>query len=493
MDRREFLESSTVLAARALLAPRLAGARSRQGPSSAMIGIQLGAVSLVDEGTDAVLDALRGMAAVNTLFVATFTYGRGIAGRQLPNQPLPDHGRQEYDTSTFRGGNYATPHPQYYKDTAIAPEHAPDHGPYDVLADVIPKAHARGMKVIAWFEDVIAGDVPGFDKAREVVLTGPPSTFACSRNPHTRHFWLGLVEDYLRSYDVDGLMWGSERQGPLGNVLGTNHGGAGAGGRAACFCQYCVEAAKKDGINVDRAREGYTKLTAWAAALGRGTKPADGAFVTFWRLLVTYPEILAWERLWNEALYDTYRDMHRLAKSIAPAKGIGWHVWHNNSFSPFYRAEQDYAAFAAYSDFLKVVMYNLCGGERLAQYVRGANRTIFADLTPEQTLDLTYAIQGYRAGSLADLAGAALPASYVKSETTRAVANAGAMKIWPGIDVDIPTAATSHKTQPQDVYDAVKAAFEGGAHGVLLSRKYSEMRLDNIRAAGRAVRDLKLA
>ena len=52
--------------------------------------------------------------------------------------------------------------------------------------------------------------------------------------------------------------------------------------------------------------------------------------------------------------------------------------------------------------------------------------------------------------------------------------------------------ADEKKTQPDDVYHAVKAAFEGGAHGVLLSRKYSEMRLDNIRAAGRAVRELKL-
>jgi hypothetical protein len=43
------------------------------------------------------------------------------------------------------------------------------------------------------------------------------------------------------------------------------------------------------------------------------------------------------------------------------------------------------------------------------------------------------------------------------------------------------------------VYDAVKAAFTGGAHGILLSRKYSEMRLDNIRAAGRAIKDLNLA
>jgi hypothetical protein len=485
MDRREFLETSTVLAGGALIN----GLPIQPAPP--MLGIQVGAVSFVDEGTDAVLDGLREMAAINTVFVATFTYGRGIAGRQLPNQPLPDHGRQEYDTSTFHGGNYATPHPQYYRDTAIAPEHAPDHGAYDVLADVIPRAHRRGMKVIAWFEDVIAASVPGFDQAREAVLTGPPSTFVCARNPHARHFWLGLVEDYLRSYDVDGLMWGSERQGPLGNVLGTNHGGAGAGGRLACFCQYCVEAATQDGINVGRAREGYTQLAAWAASVARD-RPADGAFVTFWRLLVKYPEILAWERLWNDALYGTYRDMYRRAHEIAPAKGIGWHVWHNNSFSPFYRAEQDYGDYAAYADFLKVVMYNLCGGERLAQYVRGASRSLFADLTPQQTLDLTYAVQQYRGGALDDLAAAGLPADYVRAETKRAVAGAKSMKIWPGIDVDIPTAPTSKKTQPSDVYNAVKAAFEGGAHGVLLSRKYSEMRLDNIRAAGRAVRDLKL-
>src|SRR5579872_1862357 len=481
MDRREFLETSTMLAGGALL--------GTLQPRPPMLGIQVGAVSFVDEGTPRVLDGLQEMAAINTLFVASFTYGRGIAGRQLPSQPLPDHGKQEYDTSTFRGGNYATPHPQYYRSTAIAP----DHGTYDVLADVIPQARRRNMKVIAWFEDVIAADVPGFDRAREVVLSGPPSTFACARNPHTRNFWLGLVEDYLRSYDVDGLMWGSERQGPLGNVLVTNHGGAGSGGRLACFCEYCLAAAKADGINVDRAREGYTQLAAWAAAISRGDKPADGAFVTFWRLLVKYPEILAWEKLWNDALNDTYRDLFRRAHEIAPAKGIGWHVWHNNSFSPFYRAEQDYADFARHSDFLKVVMYNLCGGERLAQYVRSSSRTLFGDLAPDRTLELTCDLQQYRAGPLDQLAAAGLPADYVRTETSRAIAGAGpAMKIWPGIDVDIPTAATSKKTRPDDVYAAVRAAFAGGAHGVLLSRKYSEMRLDNIRAAGRAARDLHL-
>jgi hypothetical protein len=492
MDRREFLEASSTVAGGAVLSRLMppAFAASAEPP---MIGIQAGAVSFVDEGTERVLDVFRDAASINTIFLATFTYGRGIGGRQVPGQPLPDHGRQEYDTTTFRGGNFATPHPQYYRNTTIAPEKAPDHGAYDVIADVLPAAHARRVKVICWFEDVIAADVPGFDEAREVSIVGPRSTFACARNPNTRNFWLGLVEDYLRSYDVDGLMWGSERQGPLGNLLVANHGGGGSGGRVSCFCGYCLDAARQRGINPDRAKEGYTRLADWAATVRGGRIPADGAFVTFWRLLVKYPEILAWEQLWNDALTDTYKDMYRLAHSIAPSKGIGWHIWHNNSFSPFYRAEQDYAEFSEYSDFLKVVMYNLCGGERLAQYVRSVNRSLFADLAPERVLDFTYDVQQYHDRPLDALAAAGLGSDYVLRETRRAVAGVKSnVKVWPGIDVDIPTAATSKKTQPDDVYAAVKAAFDGGAHGVLLSRKYSEMRLDNLRGAGRALRELKL-
>src|SRR5262249_60386020 len=66
------------------------------------------------------------------------------------------------------------------------------------------------------------------------------------------------------------------------------------------------------------------------------------------------------------------------------------------------------------------------------------------------------------------------------------------VKIGPGIDIDIPTGPNEKKTTPDDVYAAGRAAFDGGAHGVLLSRKYSEMPLANLRAAGRAVRDLNV-
>ena len=40
--------------------------------------------------------------------------------------------------------------------------------------------------------------------------------------------------------------------------------------------------------------------------------------------------------------------------------------------------------------------------------------------------------------------------------------------------------------------EAVLAAFRAGAPGVILSRKYSEMRLANLSGAGDAIRELKL-
>ena len=491
MDRRTFIENSLIAAGGAVLGSSPLVEAAADPP---MIGIQVGAVSFVDEGTDKVLDNFREMASIDTLFLATFTYGRGIAGRQPRGNALPDHGKQEYDDD-YHGGIFSTPHPQFYKNTSIAPEKAPDQPNYDIIADVLPAARRRNMKVVCWFEDVFRNDVRGLAQAVEIDLHGRPTTRTCPRNPNTRHFWLGMVEDYLRSYDVDGLMWGSERQGPLNNAIGASHGGGGNPATVGCFCPHCLEAAKKMGIDAERARQGFTALEAWVNAMRAGKRPIDGAFVTFWRILVDYPEVLGWERLWNEGLRDTYRDMYRKDHEIAPAKGIGWHLWHTNSFAPFYRAEQDYAEFSKYSDFLKVVVYNNSGGPRMAQYIRNVHGTIFGDLTPEQTLELAYRFQQYEGEKPLDrISQAGLSADYVRRETKRAVAGVSSkVKIWPGIDIDIPTGANEKKTQPDDVYAAVKAAFDGGAHGVLLSRKYSEMKLANLRAAGRAIRDRKIA
>jgi len=451
-----------------------------------MIGIQVGAVSFVDEGVAPVLDRFQHDTAVNTLFIAAFSYGRGIAGRQIPGQPLPDHGKQEYD-SGYHGGNFARVHPPYYTGTSLKKIQAPDYAGFDVLGDVIPEARKRGMKTICWYEDVFRNDLEGVDRLQETTLSGKKASTLCFHNPEVQAFWRALTEDFVRSYQLDGIMWGSERQGPFDNAIRGAHEGGRDPMEVTCFCEFCKQAAKARGVDPQRAIEGYTKLAALVRATSR---PADGYFVSYWRLLVQYPEILAWEKLWNDGLQATYASLYKLAKEIRPDIGVGWHIWHNNSFSPFYRAEQDYAEFRRYSDFLKVVMYNNCGGPRLASYVRGVSHTMLGDFPPEAVLNWTYGVQNYAGeGRLDEIPQRGLSADYVARETKRAIAGVGgAVKIWPGIDIDIPTAANEKKTQPEDVRAAVRAALAAGADGVLLSRKYSEMRLANLRAAGEAVR-----
>src|SRR5689334_11674060 len=95
LTRREFLKSTSTAVAAAALAPALTPANARTIPRHKMIGIQVGAVSFLDEGTERVLDLLQERGAVDSIFLATFTYGRGIGGRQMPGQPFPDHGKQE--------------------------------------------------------------------------------------------------------------------------------------------------------------------------------------------------------------------------------------------------------------------------------------------------------------------------------------------------------------------------------------------------------------
>ncbi len=490
VNRREFLKiAAGAGAALAIPSPALTADASR------MIGIQVGAISFVDEGTEKVLDVLQERACVNTLFLAVFTYGRGIAGRQIPGQPLPDHGKQEYDLN-FHGGNFATPHPEFYKNTVLKDTRAPDHGNLDILAEVLPAAKKRGMKVICWMEDVFRTDLPNIQKLQERDLYGRNAETLCVNNPDYRNFLTGLVEDYSRSYDIDGIMWGSERQGALCDSLGATHDMPPVDpGHVTCFCEFCQAKAKQRGINVERAREGFLELEKYVRSTRAGNRPVDGYYVQFWRLLLRYPELAAWEMLWTDSLRETYAAIYKTVKTAKPNVPVGWHIWHNNSFNPIYRAEQDLHELSNYSDFIKVVMYNNVGGERMAFYVDNIGSTMYGDLTKQGLLDFNYAVMNFKEGTYEQIPHTGLSSDYVFRETKRALEGVAGTKtlIWPGIDIDIPTEPGNSKCTPQSVKEAVLAAFRAGAPGVLLSRKYSEMRLADLGGAGAAIRELGLS
>jgi len=455
------------------------------------IGIQVGAVSFVDEGTEKVLDLFEERGAIDTIYLTTFTYGRGLAGRQIPGHAFPDHGSPESDEKTFYGGNYATPHAEFYRDTVLKQTRAPDHGDLDIVATVLPAAKKRGMRVFCSIEDVFRNDIPGVRDVTEVDLRGRRAGGLCLCHPEVRAFWTGLATDLCKSYDIDGILFFNERNGPLLNALGASHAQSIASSRVTCFCEHHQRAAKERGIDFERARQGYQKLDQFIQAALKGERPSDGYFVEFWRLLVEWPEIIAWDRLFDAAKHQVLAEVNAAVKRVRPGLRVGFHIEHVNSFNPIFRATRSYAELATKADFLKVVVYNNCGGERYANFIRNVGSTVFRDVPKEELLRFNNRLLNYgEEAKLDDLAAAGLSPDYVFRETQRALAGVqGKCKIYPGIDIGIPTGAKSRKASPDDTYAAVAAALKAGADGLILSRKYSEMQLANLAAAGRAVRD----
>jgi hypothetical protein len=186
-------------------------------------------------------------------------------------------------------------------------------------------------------------------------------------------------------------------------------------------------------------------------------------------------------------------EVRNAVKSVRPDLQVGFHIEHVNSFNPIFRATRSYADLAAKADFLKVVVYNNCGGERYLQYINNVGSTVFRDLPKDELLQFNNHLLNYEhEAGLKELPAAGLSADYVARETRRALDGVGGKcRIYSGIDIDIPTGKNSRKASPDDTYAAVSAALTAGADGLILSRKYSEMRLANLSAAGRAVREFR--
>jgi hypothetical protein len=496
-SRRAFLKNGAALTAIAasgsLFGASPASSAIAKGKSveNMMHGMQIGAVSFVDEGVEKVLDILQKRGAINTIFLTTFTHGRGLAGRQIPGEKFPDHGSQESDVKTFHGGNYATPHMEFYQNTTIKVPHAPDLGDIDIVAAVLPAAKKRGMKVFCSVEDQWNPDVPGVKDCYEVDLYGRRAKTVCLYNPNVRAFWTALVTDLCKSYDIDGILLFNEHNGPLLNALGASHTQAIDSSGTTCFCEHHQRAAKEHGINFERAKEGFLMLDKFVKAALKDQRPSDGYYVEFERLMLSYPEIVAWDKLFDLAKHQVLEEVYAAVKAVNKNLQVGFHIEHVNSFNPYFRATRNYEDLAAKADFIKVVAYNNCGGERYAQFIRNIGSTVFRDVPLEELMRFNNHLLNYgNEASLDKLATAGLSADYVFRETQRALAGVkGKCKILPGIDIGIPTKATSRKGSPEDAYAATLAAYKAGADGVIISRKYSEMNLDAIDASGKAIRE----
>ncbi len=461
-------------------------------PAGTFNGIQMGPHTILDEGIEHTLDLIAETAGVTVVMPYSHAYNAALV---KPLRDRADHGVPLTDNTGRRFPLvWVRTHDEYYRDTTLrhpAPDPRAEHATRDLFTEIVAPARARRMKVYARVLESSAMNrvVTNYSTVVTRDIDDRPTTTACWNHPEYVAFWADTAEDLFRSYDLDGLQWGAERQGPLMNVISPWNNDA-----PSCFCEHCRARAKAAGVDPDRAREGFRALYRYVQGQIAGQpKPVDGQFAGFLRVLFRYPEILGWEtqyRLGREALCAAIYDR---VKKLRPAADVGWHVDHQpSSWDLVYRAEMSYADMAPHADFIKIIAYHNVLSPRIRDwYLPRFQKTILGELSLASSLDLYYDVFDYdkRAEpALADLGRRGFSAEYVFRETQHSVASAaGKTKIYAGIGFDVPG---SLPDDPDVIAQATRRAFDAGAHGIVVSREYEEMKVANLRAVGRAYRDV---
>jgi hypothetical protein len=492
ISRRRFVQLVTALSAAAGFgakaqtgAPRRAAGRGGTVNRKNLVATQIKAYAWQDEGIDKLLDNLQEKGNINTVFAFTFLSEPTDASGKIP---LPDHGTYSKANPEI-GGAFYDYDLKYFAGTTLKDFHAASK--FNVISEVAPKMKARGMDFFAWDYNNSNANmtrlIPGFAEVSEIDVYGRRTDSACWNHPNYRAQLTGRIESYLSGYpdQVAGIIWGCERMGPLDNMIG----GGWATTGISCFCSYCQAKARERDISVERARSGFIKLDALFHAAEKLQRPSDGYFVSFWRILLEYPEVLAWHTLWNDSYHEVRSELYGTAKAIAPQKPFGFHMVQNITFSPFYSAADNYATIKEYTDFVKIASYNNAGGGRMAGFINRLCSTIFADATPQDLTPLYYKMMSYDEKPYDELGASGLSVDYIARETKRAIADTGhSIQIYPSVDINVPIQKGWKETTPDGVKAEVRASFEAGADGIVLSREYTEMWLANLAAAGDASR-----
>ena len=499
-DRRSFLRKTAALSASAAvgsLTKHSSATESGPPDRETPVGVHIAAHSFYDEGIEHCLDFLRETAGVNMLFVTSNSY-YGAMFRPKEAQgyhgvPIRD-GRGRKVTKIF-----FKPNEKNYAKTTL--RHKPvepslEYAGREVFVDIAAAARQHGMKIYErMYEpggECLTGNITGSEKIQTIDVNGERGERACWNHPDYLEWVAAHVGDLFSSYDLDGIQYGAERNGPLSRLIDW------ARETPTCFCEHCEKRAGRDGVDFERARKGLAEMTCFIRALEKGGEPGpDGALVGFLRILMQFPEIFAWEQMHYRAGEELHQLVYDTVKAIRPEAQVGRHIDHaQSSWDLLFRAAMPYSRMTPCSDFLKISTYHDILGPRLAHRIEeGYCRTILRGLPPEDALAFFYAATGNDSTVeplFARLAEEGMTPEYVYRETKRAVKGVGGMaKIYSGISIDIPRGRgwgnEASPSDPEEVYQTVGKAFNAGASGIVVCREYEEMHEASLRTVGRAV------
>lgn len=466
---------------------------------SKFVGIQVSPISFIDEGVDAVLDTLQHRVGVNVLMIGTVSWLGLKVGRSISHEldGWPDHGVPK--PSPLNGGAYVKTRPEFYKTTIIDDyeNRDPLMADKDVLEMVIPAARERGMQVYAelmepFFKYTGHGsantiEIPNLPQLMEVDFMGRIGSEPSTSNRDYRHWIRSMIEDQVRSYDLDGLMWCNERRSPLDQLI--------AGAAPGDFSPDAWEEADRRGIDVERVRLAFREVYDFFQAARAGDAFVDGSFVEFWRVLLGNPEVLLWERFWLERNKDLDRELYGIVKWCNPSLQFGLNVWNRNHFNFIRKAQWPWLEQTNYADWVKPITYQHQSGQIYVKEQQDFHATIFRDVSPQELTPLMYQFLGLEEVPWDDLIQTGMdPDTYVYGQcrdTVRGVA--GKVPVYMGLGVDAPRVqAEQAQCTPDIVYRSVHATYKAGGKGVIFSPNYASMKLTNLDGAAKALTELGL-
>jgi hypothetical protein len=472
---------------------------ARPDPTQKFVAIQLSPVSFIDEGVDAVLDTLQGRVGVNVLMLGTVSWLGLKAGRSISHalDGWPDHGVPE--PFAMKGGAYFDPDPRYYRTTFIDDYKAKDvemQG-VNILETVIPAARARGMQVFVelmepFFKYAGHGSVnnvaiPNLPQVLEVDVHGRIGGEPSTSHPAYRQWIHSMVEDQVRNYDLDGVMWCNERRSPLDQMI--------AGLPPGDFSPSARREAHERGIDVERVRIAMLSVWSYFQRARAGEAFVDGAAIEFLRVLLANPEALIWERFWLERNKDLDRELYGLVKWCDPDASFGLNVWNRNHFNPIRKAQWPWEEQTLYADWVKPITYQHQSGLIYQKEMEDFHRSILRDFTPDELTPLMYKLLGLREAPWDRVVQEGMqPATYVGGQCADAVRGvAGKAKVYMGIGVDAPRSRADQAVcTPEIVRDSVLATYANGGEGVVFAPNYASMKLTHLDGAAAALRELGL-
>lgn len=165
------------------------------------------------------------------------------------------------------------------------------------------------------------------------------------------------------------------------------------------------------------------------------------------------------------------------------------------TFEPFFRAEFDYRSLSEYIDWVMPMMYHKDSFARQRKTADGMRATFFPDLEPPEFLEGFRRLIGWPAGSQPPFdhdGKVGLTDDFLIREIRRAKANVtGETKVIAGLGWDIGRQPDQPTFEPsfERTYEATPAAISADPDGVMLARACRESHPENLKAAGRAMRE----